>query len=42
MKNVAGIANLVQDNQAIKKQKLDGGTSRQVIGYYCYVPLIEP
>ncbi|KAJ6366613.1 hypothetical protein OIU77_003072, partial [Salix suchowensis] len=31
VKNVAGTANLVQDNQAIKKQKLDGGTSRQIV-----------
>jgi hypothetical protein len=42
VKNVAGTANLAQENQAIKKQKLDGGRSRQVIGYYCHVLLIEP
>ena len=39
MKNVAGTTNLAQENQAIKKQKLEGGRSRQVIDYYCHVPL---
>ncbi|KAJ6960988.1 hypothetical protein NC653_038863 [Populus alba x Populus x berolinensis] len=30
VKNVAGTTNLAQENQAIKKQKLEGGRSRQV------------
>ena len=29
-KNIAGTTSLIQDNQAIKKQKLDDGKSRQV------------
>ncbi|KAG5226314.1 protein TPX [Salix suchowensis] len=31
VKNVAGTTNLAQENQAIKKQKLDGGRSRQIL-----------
>ncbi|KAL0865642.1 hypothetical protein Bca101_044760 [Brassica carinata] len=30
-KNIAGTTNLIQDNQAIKKQKLDDGKSRQIL-----------
>lgn len=30
MKNTSGTSSLVQENQAIKRQKLDGGLSRQV------------
>ncbi|CAH8313443.1 unnamed protein product [Eruca vesicaria subsp. sativa] len=30
-KNIAGTTNLTQDNQAIKKQKLDDGKSRQIL-----------
>ncbi|KAJ0245167.1 Protein TPX2 [Hirschfeldia incana] len=30
-KNIAGITNLIQDNQAIKKQKLDDGKSRHIL-----------
>ncbi|CAG7909000.1 unnamed protein product [Brassica rapa] len=30
-KNIAGATNLIQDNQAIKKQKLDDGKSRQIL-----------
>lgn len=31
VKNTAGTPNLAQENQAIKRQKLEGGRSRQVI-----------
>ncbi|XP_011029042.1 PREDICTED: protein TPX2 [Populus euphratica] len=31
VKNVAGTTNLAQENQAIKKQKLEGGRSRQIL-----------
>uniref|UniRef100_A0A6N2MST9 TPX2 C-terminal domain-containing protein n=1 Tax=Salix viminalis TaxID=40686 RepID=A0A6N2MST9_SALVM len=41
VKNVAGTANLVQDNQAIKKQKLDGGTSRQIVNLKPPQPLMH-
>lgn len=30
VKNTAGTFNLAQENQAIKRQKLEGGKSRQV------------
>uniref|UniRef100_A0A3N7F8A0 TPX2 C-terminal domain-containing protein n=1 Tax=Populus trichocarpa TaxID=3694 RepID=A0A3N7F8A0_POPTR len=41
VKNVAGTANLAQENQAIKKQKLDGGRSRQIVNAKPPQPLMH-
>ncbi|CAK7322742.1 unnamed protein product [Dovyalis caffra] len=41
VKNVAGTANLAQENQAIKKQKLDEGRSRQIVNAKPPQPLMH-
>ncbi|KAL9339992.1 hypothetical protein Peur_066211 [Populus x canadensis] len=41
VKNVAGTANLAQENHAIKKQKLDGGRSRQIVNAKPPQPLMH-